>query len=513
MKNIVNIPSRNTSDPHNLDRYYECGQRQSFSANYVVTLVMPTDIIGLIIGKQGSALRDITAKSGARILIQAFEDMPPGSNEREVSVSGSIQEISIAEELILQRLKNRRPKCDDNNIAILENGACLLKCVIPRNLCGLLIGRGGVGVKEINEKSGAWVKVAHEQDGAPGTADRTVYITGTFDQVFFAKSLILSRIDVGRPIAKSADESNYPDTLTVEIPCRAAGYLLKKGGSGLKEIMDQTGAHLKISSLSELEIGENVSRVIISGEQTSQRTASELVKKLVDEWILSQASLGIDTGLEETSLVMAVPSKAISGIMDENKRFIKNVQMQSGASMKVLFGNSSTSITLDHQVVILMGPLCTILVAQELLLEEIRRYSLSGLSQETRVAEFDLRDYYRASTETYLDQSPRQVYANYPLVSVPSYAGQPDAGGQRRIKVDPPAAILQAGIPRAYYQPPLADYSFPSSSSLAVQEQKQRQQQMQYVLPFGYYPSPPPHGGQEAAPMNKLQQERYASKR
>lgn len=561
MKNIVS----------NSIGYYDFSQRPVLSApSYVVTLVMPTDIIGLIIGKQGSALRDITTKSGARILIQAFEDMPPGSNEREVSISGSIQEIAIAEERILQRLRNRRPKCNDNNIAILENGSCLLKCVIPRNLCGLLIGRGGVGVKEINEKSGAWIKVAHEQDGAPGTSDRTVYITGTFDQVFFAKSMILSRIDVGGPIPSTADETIYPDTLTVEIPCRAAGYLLKKGGSGLKEIMDQTGAHLKISSLSELEIGENMSRVLISGEQIAQRTASELVKQLVDEWLRSQSGLGMDTSLEETSLVIAVPSKAIVAVMEENKRFIKHVQMQSGASMKVLFGSSSTSVTLDHQVVILMGPLCAILVAQELLLDEIRRYCLSGISQDA--GEATTRDYYRGAADGYADMTSRPQHTSYPssMMATPYvgqsgsvtesrsmkaagplttqqssytdtltrdyyhrgpmdiyasdvsrqpltshsstlmgnlYAGQPGSGGgNRRIKVDPPPLL---GIPRAYYQPPLVDYIPPSPSGHPTPEQLQLP--VQYVLPFGYYPaSHMSHSSQESSSLKKLPQQRHS---
>ena len=40
----------------------------------------------------------------------------------------------------------------------------ILKWIIPQNSCGVLIGRGGDGIRRINDMTGAWVKVAHIEE-------------------------------------------------------------------------------------------------------------------------------------------------------------------------------------------------------------------------------------------------------------------------------------------------------------------------------------------------------------
>jgi hypothetical protein len=121
--------------------------------------------------QQGSTLREISQESGAKLSFQAFSDMPPGTKERCVVIWGPIDALLKAEALILSKMEIRRPKSDGDEVAI-ENGKYLLKWLIPNNMCGLLIGRHGDGIKQINEASGAWVKVAHEQESAPGAPER-----------------------------------------------------------------------------------------------------------------------------------------------------------------------------------------------------------------------------------------------------------------------------------------------------------------------------------------------------
>jgi hypothetical protein len=145
---------------------------------YSLTLVIPTDVVGLLIGKvyslyalyivflmcilfelqQGATLREISAESGAKMSFQAFADMPPGTKERCVVIWGAIDSLLKAEAMILSKMEIRRPKSDGDEVFI-ENGKYLLKWLIPNFMCGLLIGRHGDGIKQINEASGAWVKV------------------------------------------------------------------------------------------------------------------------------------------------------------------------------------------------------------------------------------------------------------------------------------------------------------------------------------------------------------------
>jgi hypothetical protein len=54
------------------------GQGQDvLKKKFSLTLVIPTDVVGLLIGKQGATLREMSAASGARMSFQAFSDMPP----------------------------------------------------------------------------------------------------------------------------------------------------------------------------------------------------------------------------------------------------------------------------------------------------------------------------------------------------------------------------------------------------------------------------------------------------
>ena len=66
-----------------------------------------------------------------------------------------------AQEIMLQKLKTRRPKGDKEDLP-LNAGKYLIKWIISNRVCGLLIGRNGEGIKHINDVSGAWVKVMLE---------------------------------------------------------------------------------------------------------------------------------------------------------------------------------------------------------------------------------------------------------------------------------------------------------------------------------------------------------------
>ena len=74
------------------------------------------------------------------------------------------------------------------------DGSQIIKWVILQANCGNLIGRGGEGIKRINEISGAWVKVAHLEDSVRGAKERLVYIRGTPEQNIIALKIIIDKV-------------------------------------------------------------------------------------------------------------------------------------------------------------------------------------------------------------------------------------------------------------------------------------------------------------------------------
>ena len=73
---------------------------------------------------------------------------------------------------------------------------CVMRFGVPENLAGVIIGRGGSGIKEIMGVTGAYIKVAQKGDFVPGVASRLMTLSGTYNAVQTAQhyiSLILSR--------------------------------------------------------------------------------------------------------------------------------------------------------------------------------------------------------------------------------------------------------------------------------------------------------------------------------
>uniref|UniRef100_A0A7S0J7X2 K Homology domain-containing protein n=1 Tax=Calcidiscus leptoporus TaxID=127549 RepID=A0A7S0J7X2_9EUKA len=67
--------------------------------------------------------------------------------------------------------------------------------LVPGQLVGRLIGRGGAGIKELRELSGAVIKVNSECE--PGTDQRKVIVSGTPEQTSNALSMISQRLALG----------------------------------------------------------------------------------------------------------------------------------------------------------------------------------------------------------------------------------------------------------------------------------------------------------------------------
>ena len=72
---------------------------------------------------------------------------------------------------------------------------------VQNNLVGLIIGKGGESIKNINRTSGAIVFIPKEQIKPPPGQDeylRLVRITGTHDQIENAKKQIMDIVQKGK---------------------------------------------------------------------------------------------------------------------------------------------------------------------------------------------------------------------------------------------------------------------------------------------------------------------------
>lgn len=73
-----------------------------------------------------------------------------------------------------------------------NEGATEVQFAVPANKCGLVIGKGGETVRNINQQSGAHVEIAR---GAPPNPHEKIFIIrGNPQQIEHAKQLIMERV-------------------------------------------------------------------------------------------------------------------------------------------------------------------------------------------------------------------------------------------------------------------------------------------------------------------------------
>lgn len=98
---------------------------------------------GSVIGKGGSTISDFQSRSNARIQLSRNYEYFPGTSDRIIMVSGTIDEVLDAVELILTKLLNEFYAEDGEE----AESRSKVRLIIPNVSCGGIIGKGGSMIK------------------------------------------------------------------------------------------------------------------------------------------------------------------------------------------------------------------------------------------------------------------------------------------------------------------------------------------------------------------------------
>ncbi|CAJ1436259.1 unnamed protein product [Effrenium voratum] len=122
-----------------------------------VVMTIGAEFVGMLIGRGGEVVKQLSTESGARIEISKTETEGAKAGERTVYISGLQDCVDKAKKLIedaIEKAKERTGQVNPN--------ACTLK--VPHELIGMLIGRGGETIKELKKESGARIDICKEPD-------------------------------------------------------------------------------------------------------------------------------------------------------------------------------------------------------------------------------------------------------------------------------------------------------------------------------------------------------------
>ncbi|MBA0665155.1 hypothetical protein Goklo_005058, partial [Gossypium klotzschianum] len=279
---------------------------------------------GSVIGKGGSTITDFQSRSGARIQLSRNHEFFPGTSDRIIMVSGTVDEVLKVMELILAKLLNELNIEENDDVEPRTK----VRLVVPNSSCGSIIGKGGATIKSFIEESQAGIKISPQDNNFYGLNDRLVTLTGTLDEQMRAIELILSKLSEdphysqamhapfsyagvlfsgfhGIPhayvlpsmgtatynsmsYAPNGAGGKFPNpkegcsnSITIGVSDGHIGLVLGRGGRNIMEISQVSGARIKISDRGDFMSGTTDRKVTITGSQRAIRQAETMIMQKV----------------------------------------------------------------------------------------------------------------------------------------------------------------------------------------------------------------------------------------
>ncbi|KAF1852202.1 uncharacterized protein K460DRAFT_352028 [Cucurbitaria berberidis CBS 394.84] len=288
-------------------------------------ILIDSSLVGLVIGRQGESLRRIEQESQTRI---QFINGPEAGPQRQCRITGSPSaRISAKREInrIIEENggnparetgRNARPgaKTVGQQQPALREGEQSSQIMVPDRTVGLIIGRGGETIRDLQERSGCHVNIVGENKSVNGL--RPVNLIGSPTAAAHARELIMEIVDSD---TKQMDASNNQQpqqqqqpqhnnrrdnfdpysggagagaggagggggagkiTDTIMVPSDAVGMIIGKGGETIKSMQSDTGCKINVSQASGADIEREIGLI---GTRQAIEDAKRAIWEKVDQ--------------------------------------------------------------------------------------------------------------------------------------------------------------------------------------------------------------------------------------
>ncbi|KAG0206387.1 hypothetical protein BGX28_002150 [Mortierella sp. GBA30] len=158
------------------------------------TMQIPSTKVGLVIGRGGETIRDLQDRSGARIAVTPTP-MDHNSPSRTVSITGDDSAIERAKSFIEEIVNDMAPRGGySGGGGGGYQSTPPVTMTVPQESIGLVIGRGGETVKQLQIQSRAKIQVQQVDSSMAPPAERTINLFGPPEAVEYAKQLIMEKV-------------------------------------------------------------------------------------------------------------------------------------------------------------------------------------------------------------------------------------------------------------------------------------------------------------------------------
>ncbi|XP_063991478.1 insulin-like growth factor 2 mRNA-binding protein 2 isoform X2 [Diachasmimorpha longicaudata] len=371
--------------------------------DFPLRILVQSDMVGAIIGRQGSTIRQITQMTRARVDVHRKDNV--GSLEKAITIYGNPENCTNACKKILEVMQQ-----EANNT---NKGEITLKILAHNNLIGRIIGKGGNTIKRIMMDTDSKITVSSINDINSFNLERIITVKGTIDNMSKAESMISSKLRQSyendlqamapqsmmfpglHPMAMmstagmgyssrgpglyGSGPAPYPyqgslptqqggvpaadtqETTFLYIPNNSVGAIIGTKGSHIRNIIRFSGASVKIAPLEQEKPADQQTerKVTIIGSPESQWKAQYLIfEKMREE--------GFVAGTEDVRLTVEilVPSAQVGRIIGKGGQNVRELQRVTGSVIKLSEQQSTPPQADEETTVHIIGPFFSVQSAQ-----------------------------------------------------------------------------------------------------------------------------------------------------
>ncbi|XP_012216783.1 insulin-like growth factor 2 mRNA-binding protein 1 isoform X6 [Linepithema humile] len=370
--------------------------------DFPLRILVQSDMVGAIIGRQGSTIRTITQQTRARVDVHRKDNV--GSLEKAITIYGNPENCTNACKKILEVMQQ-----EANNT---NKGEITLKILAHNNLIGRIIGKGGNTIKRIMQDTDTKITVSSINDINSFNLERIITVKGSIDNMSKAESMISSKLRQSyendlqamapqsmmfpglHPMAMMSTagmsyssrgsglygsgpapypfQGNLPpqqgiaasdtqETTFLYIPNNSVGAIIGTKGSHIRNIIRFSGASVKIAPLEQDKPAEQQTerKVTIVGSPESQWKAQYLIfEKMREE--------GYVAGTEDVRLTIEilVPSTQVGRIIGKGGQNVRELQRVTGSVIKLSEQQATPPSAEEETTVHIIGPFFSVQSAQ-----------------------------------------------------------------------------------------------------------------------------------------------------
>ncbi|KFV82627.1 Insulin-like growth factor 2 mRNA-binding protein 2, partial [Struthio camelus australis] len=332
------------------------GSSQPKQLDFPLRMLVPTQFVGAIIGKEGLTIKNLTKQTQSKVDIHRKENA--GAAEKPITIHATPEGCSEACRMILDIMQK---EADETKSA----EEIPLKILAHNSLVGRLIGKEGRNLKKIEQDTGTKITISPLQDLTIYNPERTITVKGSTEACSNAEVEIMKKLreayendvvavnqqanlipglnlsalgifSTGLSMLPSATGARgaaaaapyHPfaipeqEVVNLFIPTQAVGAIIGKKGQHIKQLARFAGASIKVSRASGM--------VVITGPPEAQfKAQGRIFGKLKEENFFNPK--------EEVKLEahIKVPSFAAGRVIGKGGKTVNELQNLTSAEVIV----------------------------------------------------------------------------------------------------------------------------------------------------------------------------------